>query len=199
MAILDRARITADDVVVVTAAAGGIGSLLVQAARNAGATVVAAVGGPVKVAHARAQGADITVDYDVAGWGETVRSELDGRAVTVAVDGVGGDKGRQALELLGPSGRLMLYGWSSGSPTTLTSMDLFARGIITSAAIGPGPSQAQGPIRRLEEHAIDALATGVLVPVIGQSFPLARAAEAHRSIESRATVGKTVLTTGAPR
>jgi len=51
MAILDRARITADDVVVVTAAAGGIGSLLVQAARNAGATVVAAVGGPVKVAH----------------------------------------------------------------------------------------------------------------------------------------------------
>lgn len=67
MAILDRARITADDVVVVTAAAGGIGSLLVQAARNAGATVVAAVGGPLKVAHARAQGADIVVDYDEAG------------------------------------------------------------------------------------------------------------------------------------
>jgi NADPH2:quinone reductase len=114
----------------------------------------------------------------------------------VAVDGVGGDKGRQALELLGPGGRLLLYGWSSGSPTALTSMDLFGRWVTASAAIGPGPSQAQGPIRRLEEHAIDALATGVLAPVIGQSFPLARAAEAHRAIESRVTVGKTVLMTG---
>ena len=167
-----------------------------QAARHAGATVVAAVGGPVKVAHARTRGADIVVDYDEASWANTVRAELDGRAVTVALDGVGGDKGRQALEVLGPGGRLLLYGWSSGSATALTSMDLFGRGITASAAIGPGPSQTQGPIRRLEEHAMEALATGTMIPVVGQSFPLAQAAEAHRAIESRATIGKTVLTTG---
>ena len=77
-------------------------------------------------------------------------------------------------------------------------MDLFVRGIIASAAIGPGPSQTQGPIRRLEEHAIETLASGALIPVIGQSFPLAKAADAHRAIESRGTVGKTVLTTGGP-
>ena len=98
MAILDRGRIGTADIVVVTAAAGGIGSLLVQAARNAGATVVAAVGGPVKVAHARAQGADITVDYAEASWADTVRAKLDGRAVTVPWTGSAATRAAQALE-----------------------------------------------------------------------------------------------------
>ncbi len=139
MAILDRARIGAADIVVVTAAAGGIGSLLVQAARHAGATVVAAVGGPVRVAHARTRGADIVVGYDEASWADTARAELDGRAVTVALDGVGGDKGRQTLKVLGPGGRLLLYGWSSGSATALTSMDLFGRGILRRPRSGLAP------------------------------------------------------------
>jgi NADPH:quinone reductase len=182
IAILDDARITADDVVLVTAAAGGIGSLLVQAARAAGATVIGAVGGPDKVAHVRALGADAAVDYSRPGWSEEV-----GEA-TVALDGVGGQIGRATLETLAPGGRLILFGFASGEPTPLTAGDLFRRGITVSAAIGARVRAT----RELEERALAAAAAGTLVPAL-QRFPLADAAAAHAALEARATTGKVVL------
>jgi NADPH2:quinone reductase len=191
--ILEIARLTADDVVLVTAAAGGLGSLLVQAARDAGATVVAAAGGEAKAARARRLGATIAVDYSADDWGATVREALDGRDVTVALDGVGGALGRGALELLGPGGRLILFGFASGAPTQLSAGDLFARGLTASAAVGPRVLQRPGGLRDLEERALAAAASGRLVPLVGQRFPLAEAAAAHAAIEARATVGKTVL------
>jgi NADPH:quinone reductase len=183
MAVLDDARITADDVVLVTAAAGGIGSLLVQAARAAGATVIGAAAGPAKVAHVRALGADAAVDYSAPGWTDRV-----GEA-TVALDGVGGELGRAALELLAPGGRLILYGFASGEPTRLTAGDLFQRGITVSAAIG---ARARAT-RELEERALAAAGAAALVPAV-QRFPLADAAQAHAALEERATIGKVVLT-----
>ena len=191
--ILETARLAADDVVLVTAAAGGLGSLLVQAARAAGATVVAAAGGEAKAARARELGATIAVDYSADDWGATVREALDGRDVTVALDGVGGALGRGALELLGPGGRLILFGFASGAPTQLSAGDLFARGLTASAAVGPRVLQRPGGLRDLEERALAAAASGRLTPVVGQRFPLAEAAAAHAAIEARATVGKTVL------
>jgi NADPH2:quinone reductase len=193
MAILEVAALTSDDVVLVTAAAGGLGSLLVQAARNTGATVVGAAGGEAKVARVRQLGADVAVDYTVADWPATVRAALDGRDVTVALDGVGGDLGRGALELIGVGGRLILFGFSSGQPTQLSAGDLYSRGLTASAAIGPRILQRPGGLRDLEEQALAAAASGRLVPLVGQRFPLAEAAAAHAAIETRATVGKTVL------
>lgn len=193
MAILEVAALTSDDVVLVTAAAGGLGSLLVQAARNTGATVVGAAGGEAKVARVRQLGADVAVDYTVADWPATVRAALDGRDVTVALDGVGGDLGRGALELIGVGGRLILFGFSSGRPTQLSAGDLYSRGLTASAAIGPRILQRPGGLRDLEEQALAAAASGRLVPLVGQRFPLAEAAAAHAAIETRATVGKTVL------
>jgi NADPH2:quinone reductase len=192
LAILEVAALTADDVVLVTAAAGGLGSLLVQAARNAGATVVGVAGGPAKVERVARLGATVAVDYAAPEWSETVRAALDGRAVTVALDGVGGALGRGALELLGPGGRLVLFGFSSGQPTELSAGDLFARGITASAAIGARIAQRPGGLRDLEEQALAAAADGRLVPLV-QRFALAEAAAAHEAIEGRATVGKTVL------
>jgi NADPH2:quinone reductase len=192
LAILEVAQPTAGDVVLVTAAAGGLGSLLVQAARNAGATVVGAAGGQAKVQHVARQGATVAVDYSAPGWSDTVREALDGREVTVALDGVGGALGRGALELLGPGGRLVLFGFSSGEPTRLSAGDLFSRGITASAAIGARIAQRPGGLRDLEQQALAAAADGRLVPVV-QRFGLADAAAAHEAIESRATVGKTVL------
>ena len=191
--ILETARLAADDVVLVTAAAGGLGSLLVQAARHAGATVVGAAGGPAKVERVRALGAELAVDYSAADWEATVRDALDGRPVTVALDGVGGPLGRTALELLGPGGRLILFGSASGELTRLTAGDLLSRGLTAAAAIGPRILQRPGGLRDLEERALAAAATGRLIPVVGQRFPLAEAAAAHAAIEARATVGKTVL------
>jgi NADPH2:quinone reductase len=192
LAILEVGALTAEDVVLVTAAAGGLGSLLVQAARDAGATVVGVAGGPAKVQRVAQLGATLAVDYSAPDWSVAVRGALDGREVTVALDGVGGAVGRGALELLGAGGRLILFGFSSGTPTELSAGDLFGRGITVSAAIGARMAQRPGGLRELEEQALAAAADGRLVPLV-QRFALAQAAAAHEAIESRATIGKTVL------
>jgi NADPH:quinone reductase len=193
LGILEVARPAAEDVVLVMAAAGGIGSLAVQAALDAGATVVGAAGGPSKVEVVRRLGATVAVDYTEPDWSRAVREALAGREVTLVLDGVGGGLGAEALDLLGVGGRVVLYGGASGSQTEITTGDLYRRGITASVGIGPRLFRRPGGVRGLEERAIAAAAAGRLVPLVGQSFPLAKAAEAHRALESRATVGKTVL------
>jgi NADPH:quinone reductase len=191
LAILEVAAIEAEDVVLVTAAAGGIGTLLVQAARNAGAAVVGVAGGADKVERVRRLGAP-AVDYSRPGWSDRVREALDGRDITVALDGVGGELGRGALELIAPGGRLIMFGWSAGEMTRLSAGDLYSRGLTVSAAIGPRIQKRPGGIRDLEVQALAAAASGRLVPAISR-FPLADAAAAHIALETRATVGKAVL------
>ncbi len=193
MGILEVAEVRADDVVLVAAAAGGIGGLLVQAARNAGATVVGLAGGADKAARVRALGATYAVDYRVPGWPDEVRSLLDGREPTVGLEGVGGEIGQGVLDLLGVGGRLIMYGWAAGDgPTQVTGEKLYARGLTASVAIGPRLLRRAGGLRPLETRALAALAEGALVPVV-QSFALGDAAAAHRALETRATMGKVVL------
>jgi NADPH:quinone reductase len=193
MAILELAAPAAADVVLVTAAAGGIGTLLIQAARNAGATVVGAAGGPDKVGLVRRIGADHAIDYSRPDWPDAVREALAGRPVTLALDGVGGQIGRRALELLGVAGRLVMFGAASGPLTELSAEDLFSRGISATSAIGVRILQRPGGTRPLEVSALAALSGQQLVPVIGQRFTLGDAAAAHIALQSRATTGKTVL------
>jgi NADPH2:quinone reductase len=193
MAILEIAAPAAGDVVLITAAAGGIGTLLVQAARTTGATVVGVAGGPDKVALVDRIGADHAIDYSRPGWPDAVREALAGRPVTLALDGVGGQIGRSALELLGVAGRLVMFGSASGSLTELSAADLFGRGISATSAIGARILQRPDGTRPLERAALEALRTKTLIPVIGRRFPLADAADAHRALQSRATTGKTVL------
>jgi NADPH2:quinone reductase len=193
LAVLEVADLQADDVVLVTAAAGGIGNLLVQEAHNAGATVVGVAGGTAKVEQVRRLGADVAVDYLLPDWPAALAEQLDGRAVTVAFDSVGGAVGRAALELLGPGGRLVIYGWSSGEPTELSAPDIVAGSLTVTAAIGPRIALRPGGLRGLETEALARAASRDWVPLVGDHFPLADAAGAHRALETRATVGKVVL------
>jgi NADPH:quinone reductase len=181
--ILETAELKADDVVLVTAAAGGLGGLFLQAARDAGAFSIGAAGGEHKVAQLDA---DLAVDYSRPGWTEGLRDQR----VTVVLDGVGGELGRAALETLAPGGRIVLYGYASGTPTEITTADLFRLGIRADAGIGP---RLLPRLRELETAALTAAAEGRLVPRVGASFPLAEAAAAHRALETRKTTGKVVL------
>ena len=190
VAILDQAALTGDDVVLVTAAAGGLGGLFLQAARSAGAVAVGVAGGPDKAERARALGADVAVDYLRPDWPERVAGELGRRRVNVVLDGVGGAQGRAAMELLAPGGRMLLFGYSSGEMTPLATRDLARLGITVSWALGAGIA---GRMRELETRALAEAAAGRLIPAVGQRVPLAEAPEAHRAIEARETVGKTVL------
>jgi NADPH2:quinone reductase len=191
VAILDTAALRDEDVVLVTAAAGGLGSLFVQAARNAGAAVVGLAGGPEKTERVRGLGATAAVDYLTSDWPRSVRDALGGRDVSVVLDGVGGELGRQTLELLGPGGRMVVFGWSSGEPTKLTTMDVFGRSLTVTTGLGPDIGHPERK-RALEATALAEAAAGRLVPLLSR-FPLADAAAAHTALESRATVGKTVL------
>lgn len=193
LGVLDAVAVTGDDVLLVTAAAGGIGSLVVQLAHNLGATVVGVAGGAAKVARVRELGADIAVDYTADDWTQAVRDALGGREITVALDGVGGALGRGALELLGIAGRLALFGWSSGEPTEVSTGDLYSRGLTVTVPIGPRMMRRPDALRELEERALAEAASGRVEPVIGQVFPLAGAAEAHTALETRGTMGKVVL------
>jgi NADPH:quinone reductase len=187
--ILEQAALGPEDFVLVTAAAGGMGSLFVQAARNAGASIVGLAGGADKVALVRALGGQVAIDYTAADWPDQVKKRLDGRELTVVLDGVGGENGQRAFELLGVGGRLLMFGWSGGGPIQLTTQDLMARGLSATWAIGP---KLMRKLRALETAALRESIEGRWAPLLTK-YPLAKAADAHRALENRETAGKVVL------
>ena len=178
--LVHATRVRPGDRVLVEAAAGGVGGLLVQLAKAAGAFVIGAAGGPAKVA--RVQGADAVVDYSAPEWAARV-GEVD-----VVFDGVGGAIGTAAFGLLRRGGRMAVYGLAGGSWAEVSEEDAAARGVTLVRSIG-SPAQLRG----FTESALAEAAAGRLVPVIGQRFPLEKASDAHAAIESRTTVGKTLL------
>ncbi len=184
VALMERAGLRPGETVLVEAAAGGVGSLLVQLARAAGATVIAAAGGERKLAAARELGADQAVDYTSAGWERTITTPID-----VVFDGVGGEIGAAAFELLGHGGRHCAFGMASGTFAAIDEHEAEARGV----SLVRGAMQSPDQMVALTRKALDLAAAGDLRPVIGQTFPLERAADAHRAIERRATIGKTLL------
>ena len=179
----------AGDVVLVPSAAGGLGWLLVQSARAAGATVVAAARGERTAVLAELV-PDLVVDYGAAGWADRVRSEVGG--VDLVYDGVGGAVGRAALELLRPGGRLVMFGWSAGAPTEVTTADLVGQGISAGWSLGPRMVALPGGIPGLAGRALAKRAAGEWRPLVS-TYPLADAARAHADLEGRRALGKVVL------
>jgi NADPH2:quinone reductase len=175
----------AGETVLVEAAAGGVGSLLLQLARTAGARVIAAAGGPRKLALATQIGADVTVDYSLADWADRLHQE----SIDLVFDGVGGAIGRTAFDLLRPGGRFSVFGLASGAFTQIPPAEAAERNI---SVIRGGPLSPQD-MRELTRAALTEGAAGRLRPVIGQMFPLERASEAHAAMEARTTLGKTLL------
>ncbi|MER7957310.1 zinc-binding dehydrogenase [Streptomyces sp. NPDC096030] len=198
LGILQFTELGPDSVAVVPAAAGGIGTLLVQYAKNAGATVVGLAGGPEKVALVKENGADLAVDYTHPDWPEQVRAFLGTRSATVVFDSVGGATGLAAVDLLGKGGLHVVFGWSGaglhdGEPLTFTDEELAARGITSESVLGPVMIQkAGGDVRNLELASLAAATEGTLRPAVHR-FPLKEAAAAHRALETRGTIGKVVL------
>jgi NADPH2:quinone reductase len=196
LALADRARLREGGTVLVEAAAGGVGTLLVQLARNAGARVVALAGQPRKLDVARELGAEVAVDYRDEDWARQVREAVG--EVDVVFDGVGGDVGLAAFGLLGAGGRFCPFGMASGSFAAIPAGLAEQRQV---SVLAGAPVTVEEAIA-LTRKALAEAAAGRIRPVIGQEFGLADAAAAHAAIESRSTIGKTLLTVprlrGAP-
>jgi NADPH:quinone reductase-like Zn-dependent oxidoreductase len=200
MGILRFAPLGPEHTVLVLAAAGGIGALLVQYAAHRGATVVGAAGGPAKAEAVRDLGAGLAVDYQREGWADRIRAALGDRPFSQVFEGVGGERGTTAMRLLAPGGVHLTYGSATtgrgpGEPATLPERELAEREIISRPVLGPALfEKIGGPenMRVLEEESLAHAAAGTLVPLV-HHFPLAEAAAAHRALEGRATIGKVVL------
>jgi len=190
MSRIERARIEPGERVLVTAAGGSIGAWLVPLARATGAQVIAAARGEKKLRLARERGADAAVDYSEPGWTDHVREASGGGDVDVVFDGTGALTGRAAFEITVRGGRFFSYGAASGDFPEISEHELEQREIML---IGIHDEITAGEQRRFIELALAEIATGRIQPVIGQTVPLERAAEAHAAIESRSVAGKTLL------
>lgn len=191
LGLVEQVGIQAGEWVLVEAAAGGVGSLLVQLARAAGARVVGAARGPGKLALATQLGAEAVVDYAEPGWAERVRDLVGGRGPEVVFDGVGGQIGREAFGAMARGGRFSVHGAASGAPTVIDSREAHLRGVKV-VGIEQLRGFGLGAKARAEQMLAEATA-GRLRPAIGHTAPLEQADAAHAAIEARAVLGKTLL------
>ncbi|MEA2482443.1 MAG: NADPH:quinone reductase [Thermoleophilaceae bacterium] len=184
LGLIRTSRLTAGEVMLVEAAAGGVGTCLVQLGRSGGATVIAGVGSADKFEVAEQLGADLVVDYSAPNWSAEVRRQFDG--LDVVFDGVGGEVGETAVELLRHGGRLCRYGMARGRYTQVPPS---RRDVETLEGLGLPPEDWHA----LSVTALERAASGELRATIGQEYPLDRVADAHAAIEARSTTGKTLL------
>lgn len=185
----DAAGIRSGDTVVVTAAAGGLGSLLVQLAKASGAHVVALAGSATKLDHARGLGADATVSYRDPGWSTTLREAAPDGA-DVVFDGIGADITAVLFPLVRSGGRYVQHGAAGGSWVTIDPGRAADKGItlVPLSAVG-----TPDDMFAFTERALGLAAQGAIRPTIGQTFALENASAAHAAIGSRTTIGKTLL------
>ncbi|WP_405828963.1 MULTISPECIES: zinc-binding dehydrogenase [unclassified Streptomyces] len=190
--LLESTALRSGEQVLILGASGGMGTVLVQLAKAAGARVVGVARGEHKTSLVRELGADAVVDAARPDWVDRAREALGGAGADVVLDGVGGEVGLAAFPLVATGGRFSAHGAPTGGFAPVPAADAEARGV---RLLGIADVQLTTPERAaLAAQALRAAAEGTLRPVIGATFPLERAAAAHAAIESRELVGKTVIT-----
>ena len=194
-ALVERcAKVQAGWPVLVHAAAGGVGLLLVQWLKHIGAEVIGTVSTDDKAAAAREAGADHIVRYDREDVAPRVRELTGGRGVPVVFDGVGKDTWQASLDSTAVRGLIASFGNSSGAVSGVNLGVLAQKGSLFVSR--PGLFHYyQDPAERAAGSArvFELLANGVLSVTIGQRYPLREAAQAHRDLEARKTTGSTIL------
>jgi NADPH:quinone reductase len=191
LGILDGVSVKAGTPVLITGAAGGMGLLLIQLATTRGARVVGAARGEPKLAAVRAQGAVAAIDYSEPDWTGRVLAALGGEQPAVVLDGVGGEIGRAAFAITAEGGVFSAHGAASGDFTAL-DQDAARERSITVRGISDVQFSPEEGDRRLRD-VLALAAAGRVAPVIGRTYPLEHAAEAHRRIEAREVIGKSLL------
>ena len=181
-------------VCLIHAAAGGVGLLLCQLAKRAGATVIGTVSSDEKAALAKEAGVDHVIVYSREDFVAESRRITGGNGVNVVYDSVGKDTFAKSLECLSPRGTLVLFGQSSGPVEPFDPQILAQRGslFLTRPTLHNYVSTPEELLHRAGV-VLGAIQAGELKIRIGATYPLAQAAEAHRALSGRATTGKVLL------
>jgi NADPH:quinone reductase len=190
----EAARIQPGESVLVHAAAGGVGTLAIQLAKLMGAgTVIGTASNADKLDLIRRLGADVAINYTEQDWVDQVKNATGSKGADIILEMVGGTIAEQSLQCLAPYGRMVVYGAASSQITQFSGIQLMYK---NQAIIGYWLSSQLSRPERIAQAIMDLmqyLSKGELEIIVGQTFPLEQAAEAHRAIAERKTTGKVVL------
>lgn len=192
--LFDTWPIKAGDTMLVHAAAGGVGQILVQWGKALGARVLATAGSPEKVEIVRALGCDEVIDYRRESFAEWAKERTGGKGVDVVYDGVGKDTFEGSLNSLRPRGLLASFGSASGGVSIANLGVLASKGslYVTRPTLAHYYPRAED-LRAGASALFGAMLSGAVKLDVAQRLPLAQAADAHRALEGRQTTGQTVL------
>jgi NADPH2:quinone reductase len=190
-------RVQPDDAVLLHAAAGGVGLIASQWARQLGALVIGAVGSDEKAEIARAHGCHHAIVYTRENFVERVREITNGQGVAVVYDSVGQETFMGSLDCLRPLGMMVSFGNASGPVPAFEPGLLAAKGslFLTRPSLMHYTAQRRDLVASAAEL-FDVVATGAVKIEVRQTYPLAETAQAHRDLEARKTTGSTVLLPG---
>jgi NADPH2:quinone reductase len=187
-------RVEPGETILVHAAAGGVGQIMTQWAKALGAVVIATVGSEEKAARVRELGADHVILYREQDVAAEVRRITDGKGVPVAYDSVGKDTFEGTLKSLAKRGIFVSFGNASGPPPAVEGRQLMVNGSLFFTR--PTMADYQLTTQELDASAgalFEMIGSGQVKIEIGQTFALAEARKAHEALESRATIGASLL------
>jgi len=193
--LADCAQLRPGETVLVQAAGGGVGTYAVQLAKLLGAgKVIAAASTPAKRELALKLGADAAIDYTKPDWVKEARELTAGKGIDVVLEATGGDVLNQSLQAMGPFGRIVVFGAASRErkPVNPYAMLGMNQSLITYYVGGWFQSRPQQAVAALQKL-IGFIKSGAIDVQIGHTLPLSKAADAHRLLAERASVGKIIL------
>ncbi|WMT87073.1 quinone oxidoreductase [Pelagibacterium sp. 26DY04] len=186
--------VRAGETILFHAAAGGMGLIACQWAKSIGARVIGTAGSPEKVELALKNGCDTVINYSQEDFAQRVRELTNNKGVDVVYDGVGQATFEKSLDCLRPMGLMVSYGNATG-PVSVPDLGILARkgSLFVTRPTGAHYFADRSALLAGAKALFAAVESGAVKPHIGQRFALSEAAEAHRALEGRKTVGSTIL------
>jgi putative PIG3 family NAD(P)H quinone oxidoreductase len=193
--VFERGKLRSGETILIHGGASGIGTTAIQLARAFGARVFATAGQPQKCAACEALGAERAINYREEDFTAVVREATNGRGVDVILDMVGGDYLQRNIDALAPEGRLVQIAFLKGPLAQINLAPLMQRRLtLTGSTLRPRSIAEKGAIAAaVQAHVWPLFEAGTVRPVLHGTFPLAKAAEAHRVMEADTHIGKIVL------
>lgn len=176
--------------VLIQAAAGGVGVFLVQLAKVRGAKVIGTASTPEKLEIIKQLGAEIAINYSKSDWTEQVLKATDGKGIDLLIESVGGEIGSQSLKCLAHGGTIIIYGQSSDKNFQLSSSDIFFKSLTIRGYLVRDETLEN--LAKYTKELMTLFDDGRL-NILVTEFPLEKAADAQRALETRKTTGKVIL------